>query len=105
MKKLKILKQTLKQKAVKLKEDTKKKPVNKDRTWKLIKLIPKRSRKWNLATGIYEIKVGIQLSGALILDIDGQKHDGRRILVHRHDAILKTKRENVREFNGITFYS
>ena len=45
MKNLKILKQTLKQKAVKLKVDTKKKPVIKDRTREFIKLIPEGSKK------------------------------------------------------------
>ena len=45
MKNLMILKQTLKQKAVK-KVDTKKKPVIEDRTRKFIKLIPEGSKKW-----------------------------------------------------------
>ena len=51
---MKILKQTLRQKAVKLKEDTKKKTVYKDRTRKLIGIIPDENREWNLATGIYK---------------------------------------------------
>ena len=45
MKNLKILKQTLKQKAVKLKVDTKKKLVNKNRARKIVKLIPEGSKK------------------------------------------------------------
>ena len=45
MKNLMILKQTLKQKAVK-KVDTKKKPVIKDRTRESIELFPEGNKKW-----------------------------------------------------------
>ena len=60
MKNLMILKQTLKQKAVK-KVDTKKKPVIKDRTREFIKLIPEGSKKWKSCDEHQrsEVEVGI----------------------------------------------
>ena len=65
---------------------------------KLIRIIPDENYEWNLATGIYKSskKVGIYLSGAATLDIDGLVHDGHRILVQRCNAILNKKEKCIR---------